>query len=79
VHVKSPDSHRLKTLLGARDQLVKAKRSLGNQVRGLRRPFGIRLPSRVGAKKFAEAAYQAIPNDPLMHAGLLTPASCGTS
>jgi transposase len=79
VHVKSPDSHRLKTLLGARDQLVKAKRSLGNQVRGLLRPFGIRLPSRVGAKKFAEAAYQAIPNDPLMHAGLLTPASCWTS
>jgi transposase len=56
VHVKSLDSHRLKTLLGARDQLVKAKRSLGNQVRGLLRPFGIRLPSRVGAKRFAEAA-----------------------
>src|SRR4029453_12971318 len=28
VHVKSLDSHRLKTLPGARDQLVKAKRSL---------------------------------------------------
>src|ERR1700730_1244413 len=47
VHVKSLDSHRLGTLLGARDQLVKAKRSLGNQVRRLLRPFGIRLPSRV--------------------------------
>jgi transposase len=46
VHVKSLDSHRLKTLLGARDQLVKAKRSLGNRVSGLLRPFGIRLPSR---------------------------------
>jgi transposase len=41
VHVKSLDCHRLKTLLGARDQLVNAKRSLGNQVRGLLRPFGI--------------------------------------
>jgi transposase len=70
VHVKSLDSHRLKTLLGARDQLVKVKRSLGNQVRGLLRPFGIRLPSRVGAKKFAEAAYQATRNDPLMHASI---------
>jgi transposase len=70
VHVKSLDSHRLKTLLGARDQLVKAKRSLGNQVRGLLRPFGIRLPSRVGAKKFAEAAYQTTRNDPLMHASI---------
>ncbi len=70
VHVKSIDSHKIKTLLGARDQLVKVKRALGNQVRGLLRPFGIRLPSRVGAKKFAEAAYQATRNDPLMHASI---------
>lgn len=70
VHVKSLDCHRLKTLLGARDQLVNAKRSLGNQVRGLLRPFGIRLPSRVGAKKFAAAAYEATQADRLMHAGI---------
>ena len=38
VYVKSVDTHRLKALLGARDQLVKLKRSLGNQVRGLLRP-----------------------------------------
>jgi transposase len=30
-YVKSVDTHRLKALLGARDQLVKLKRSLGNQ------------------------------------------------
>jgi hypothetical protein len=48
VDVKSQDSHRLKAMLGARDQLVRAKRALGNQVRGLLRPFGIRLPSRQG-------------------------------
>ncbi len=59
VYVKSVDTHRLKALLGARDQLVKLKRSLGNQVRGLLRPFGIKLPSRAGAKRFDEAAYQA--------------------
>ena len=70
VHGKSIDSPKIKTLLGARDQLVKVKRALGNQVRGLLRPFGIRLPSRVGAKKFAEAAYQATRKDPLMHAKL---------
>jgi transposase len=70
VHVKSVDSHRIKTLLGARDQLVKIKRSLGNQVRGLLRPFGIRLPSRVGTKKFAEAAHQATQNDPIMSASI---------
>jgi transposase len=56
VHVKSAESHKIKTLLGARDQLIRVKRSLGNQVRGLFRPFGVRLPSRAGMKKFAEAA-----------------------
>jgi transposase len=50
VYVKSEDSHRLKAMLGARDQLVRAKRALGNQVRGVLRPFGIRLPSRQGTK-----------------------------
>jgi transposase len=70
VYVKSVDSHRLKTLLGARDQLVKVKRSLGNQIRGLLRPFGFKLPSRAGMKKFAEAAYQATRDDPLMHASI---------
>ena len=30
VHVKSVDSHRIKTLPGARDQLARIKRSLGN-------------------------------------------------
>jgi len=70
VYVKSVDTHRLKALLGARDQLVKLKRSLGNQVRGLLRPFGIKLPSRAGAKKFDEAAYLATRNDPILHAAI---------
>ncbi len=70
VHVKSLDSHRIKTLLGARDQLVRIKRSLGNQMRGLLRPFGVKLPSRVGTKIFAEAAYQATRNDAIMSAGI---------
>lgn len=70
VHVKSVESHRIKTLLGARDQLVKIKRSLGNQIRGLLRAFGIKLPSRAGTKRFAEAAHQATQNDPLMHASI---------
>ena len=46
VHVKSEASHRLKALLGSRDQLVRAKRALGNQVRGVLRPFGIRCRRR---------------------------------
>ena len=70
VHVKSEDSHRLKALLGARDQPVRAKRALGNQVRGLLRPFGIRLPSRQGTKKFAEAAHQAVAHDVMLSASI---------
>lgn len=70
VHVKSEDSHRLKALLGARDQLVRVKRALGNQLRGLLRPFGIRLPSRQGTKKFAEAAYGAVRQDAMLYASV---------
>ncbi len=64
------DSHRLKTVLGARDHLVKVKRSLGSRERGLLRPFGVKPPSRAGMKMFVEAAYQATRDDPLMHAGV---------
>jgi transposase len=35
VHVKSAESHKIKTLLGARDQLIRVKRSLGNHGAGL--------------------------------------------
>jgi transposase len=70
VHVKSTDSHRIKALLGAREQLVKIKRSLGNQMRGLLRPFGIGLPSRAGTKTFIEAAYQATREDGLIRAAI---------
>jgi transposase len=35
IYVKSVDTHRRRALLGARDQLVKLKRSLGDLVRGL--------------------------------------------
>jgi transposase len=50
--------------------LVKVKRSLGNQVRRLLRPFGVKLPSCAGAKKSAEAGYQATRNDSLMDANI---------
>ena len=66
VHVKSAESHRLKALLGARDQLVRAKRSLGNQVRGLLRPFGIRVAARQGTKRFVVAVQDAVAEDPVL-------------
>ncbi len=48
VHVKSEESHRIKALLGARAQLVRVKRQLYGQIRGLLRPFGIKIASRQG-------------------------------
>lgn len=56
--------------MGAREQLVKSKRSLGNQIRGLLRPFGVKLPLRAGMKKFADAAYRAAQADPLLSASI---------
>ena len=41
VQVKSLEAHRLRALLTSRQQLVQAKVSLVNQVRGLLRPFGL--------------------------------------
>jgi transposase len=47
VQIKSMDAHRLRALLTSRQQLVRAKVSLINQVRGLLRPFGLVVrPSR---------------------------------
>ena len=67
VFVKSAESHRLKALLTARDQLVRNKRSLFGQIRGLLRPFGIRLGSRQGSKKFDAAARAACCHDELLY------------
>lgn len=54
VHVKSMESHQLKALLGAREQLVNVKRQLYGQIRGLLRPFGIKISARAGGKRFDE-------------------------
>jgi len=70
VYVKSLDSHRYKALLGARDQLVRVKRQLYGQVRGLLRPFGIRISQRAGAKRFDEEARAACQTDDILYAGV---------
>lgn len=67
VFVKSEGSHRIKALLSARDQLVRNKRSLFGQIRGLLRPFGIRLGTRQGSKKFDQAARAACRHDDLLY------------
>jgi transposase len=67
VFVKSEQSHRLKALLLARDQLVKMKRRLYGEIRGVLRPFGIRLPARAGTRRFDEAARAACREDDVLY------------
>ena len=44
VHVKSPDAHRARSLLGVRAQLVGMRTQLSNMVRGVLKTFGL-LPA----------------------------------
>ncbi len=67
VYLKSEDSHRRKALLSARDQLVRNKRSFFGQIRGMLRPFGIRLGGRMGTSKFDQAATR---HDDILYLGV---------
>jgi transposase len=68
VFVKSEESHRIKALLLSRDQLVKMKRQIYGQIRGVLRPFGIRLPPRAGTARFDAAARAAVRADDILYA-----------
>ena len=67
VFVKSEDSHRMKAVLSARDQLVRNKRTFFGQIRGLLRPFGIKVPGRQGTKKFDAAVREATRHDDILY------------
>jgi transposase len=51
VHVKSFDAHRVRALLGARQQLVGMATRISNHVRGVLKVFGI-LPGRIRGLRF---------------------------
>ena len=68
VFVKSEQSHRIKALLLSRDRLVRVKRQIYGQIRGVLRPFGIRLPARAGTARFDAAARAAVREDDILHA-----------
>ncbi|WP_333825141.1 IS110 family transposase [Pinisolibacter sp.] len=70
VHVKSPASHRLKALLTARGQLVSVRTQLYGQIRGLLRPFGVKISSRSGSKGFVEAVGTACQREDVLHAAV---------
>ena len=68
VFVKSEESHRIKALLLSRDRLVRVKRQIYGQIRGVLRPFGIRLPARAGTARFDAAARAAVREDDILYA-----------
>lgn len=58
VRVKSMSSHHARSLLAAREQLVKVRRDLENQIRGLLKTFGF-LIGKVATRRY-EARVQAL-------------------
>lgn len=71
VRVKSLSSHCDRSLLAARAQLMKTRRSLENQIRGLLKTFGL-LVGKVSEKRF-DARVRALIADEPMLAGVFEP------
>jgi transposase len=61
VSVKSLDSHTVRSMLGARAQLVEMRVDVGNQIRGMLKTFGIVLSRRTG-RPFAALVEEACGN-----------------
>lgn len=66
VHVKSLESQRLKTLLAARKALLRRRIDLENEVRGLLKVYGIKLPAQIYHARFDDIACQAVAADPAL-------------
>ena len=69
VHVKSLGSHHVRALLSSRKAVLNKCIDLENEVRGLLRIFGIKLPGKLGHVVFDSAVRESIEADPaLAHA-----------
>ena len=64
VAIKSLDGQLVRALITARAQLVAQRVDLGNQIRGLLKPFGLLAGKGVG-KTFAEKVRSLVPDGPL--------------
>jgi len=69
VSVRSLASHELKSLVTARDRLVRMKVQLVNEIRGLLKPFGL-LPGRVAASRFDQRVRALAADRPVLLAAL---------
>jgi len=61
--MKSTESHHIRTLLASRKALLKRCIDLENEIRGLLKVFGVRLPSALVHNRFAEVVRPIIDED----------------
>ncbi|WP_300009545.1 IS110 family transposase [uncultured Roseobacter sp.] len=71
VHMKSRDAHAVRALLSSRKAVQRKCIDLANEVRGLFRIFGLRLPSRIDQASFDERVRPIIEADPDLSQALL--------
>lgn len=70
VHVRSEFTDRLRSLVGARERLIRLRKDLGGHIRGVLKTFGIRM-TRIGQGKqrqaFRDQLAAAGETDPVLH------------
>ena len=71
VHVKSLHSHQVRALLASRKAILKKFVDLENELRGLLKVFGIRLPSRVGHGSFDAELRETVSSDEMLACALV--------
>lgn len=71
VHVKSVESHYTRALLTSRKVMQRKCLDLENEIRGLLKVFGVKLPIRLRGGAFEEAVRGTIENDPALSHALL--------
>jgi transposase len=70
-HVKSVESHEIRALLSSRRMILKQCVDLENELRGLLRIFGTKLPPRLAHGAFEEAVRPSIEAEPALREALL--------
>ena len=63
VHMKSRESHYIRALLTSRKTVLRKCIDLENEIRGLFKTFGIRLPATLGRHRFDDVVRPIIEND----------------
>jgi transposase len=71
VHIKSMDSHRIRLLLSSRKAVLSKCIDLENEIRGLFKVFGIKLPPKLGHGSFDPAVRDIIETDVTLSESLL--------